>query len=133
MPGAEVFSSVGEKNTREPSQHHVTKDIKKLTFNRTLTRVRKRENVAERTLSRVIHQPSVERVSEAAGRTVARPSGILGGGILAFVGTLALLYITRKYGYEFNYLVFIMLFVAGFALGAVIELLGFALRNKKYN
>ena len=73
-------------------------------------------------LSKVIHQPVIERVSEVAGATVARPSGILGGGLFAVLGSAILLYVTKHYGYHYNYLIFGMLFVGGFAAGMIVEL-----------
>lgn len=130
---AEVAAKVSETNSHEPHSHHISKDIKNLTFNRNMVRIRKRLSAPNKVLSKVIHQPTVERVSEAAGQTIARPSGLFGGGLFAFLGTLALLYITRKYGYEFNYLVFFMLFVGGFAFGAVLELLYKAFKQRNIN
>lgn len=101
----------------------VNKDLKKLKYKRTLASVQKDLNAPERVLSKVIHNRAVESVSNAAGKTVARPSGLLVGGILAFVGTSGYLWATKHYGYEYNFLLFFIFFVGGFVLGLIIELL----------
>src|SRR3712207_7384139 len=44
-------------------------------------------------------------------------------GLCALVGTSAYLFIARHYGFEYNYLVWLLLFVGGFALGLLLELL----------
>ncbi|MDQ3093560.1 MAG: hypothetical protein M3Q70_00040 [bacterium] len=131
LSNSEIEAKSAEKSHDQPHSHHITKDIKKVTFQRSMVRVRKRLSTPNKVLSSVVHQPAVERVSEAAGRTIARPSGVLGGGLFAFIGTLLLLYVTRKYGYEFNYLVFFMLFVGGFMIGAILELLLFSVKSSK--
>jgi hypothetical protein len=61
--------------------------------------------------------------SEAAGRTVSRPSGLLGGGLVAFLGTTGYLYLARHIGFTYNYLVFLLLLAGGFILGVSLELL----------
>ncbi len=129
VSGKEIAGKTAERPTEHP-HHRVTKEIKELTFSRKLVRIRKRLSLPDRALSGVIHQPTVERVSEVVGKTIARPSGLLGGGIAAFFGTFGLLYVTRQYGYEFNYLAFVLLFVAGFALGATIEIVVFAIKHR---
>lgn len=131
LSSSEIAAKSSEKSHDQPRSHHITKDIKNVTFQRSLVRVRKRLSAPNKVLSSVVHQPVVERVSEAAGRTVARPSGFLGGGLFAFMGTLTLLYVTRKYGYEFNYLVFFMLFIGGFMVGSILELLIFSVKSSK--
>jgi hypothetical protein len=92
-----------------------------MTFARTLTRTRKRLNGTERTLSRIIHNPTVDRVSEVASKTVARPPALLGGAITAFFGSIALLFIVKRFGYEYNYTLFFILFVGGYVIGVVSE------------
>lgn len=101
----------------------------KISFSRTMTRVRKRLNVAEKPFSKVIHNPTVDKVSEVAGRTVARPSSMLGGAFFSLIGTSALLWITNHYGYEYNYLVVILLFAVGMVAGLLIEVL-YRTKNK---
>ncbi len=91
-------------------------------YNRTLQKVRKHLGLQERGMSRVIHQPVVETVSDTAAKTVARPYGILGGGIVSLIGSGALLYMAKHYGFRYNFFIFFLLFVAGYLLGLLVEL-----------
>ena len=50
-------------------------------LSRELQEIRRRLPASQRALSRLIHQPTVRLVSEAAGRSVSRPSGLLGGSL----------------------------------------------------
>ncbi len=76
---------------------------------------------ASRTFSRVIHNPAIERVSEVAGQTVARPSVMLGATTTALiVGSLT--YATAKrYGFTLSGSELILSLLAGGVIGAIIE------------
>ncbi|HTE58545.1 MAG TPA: hypothetical protein VK694_07430 [Verrucomicrobiae bacterium] len=98
------------------------RELKATAYQKTLHKVQARLNPTQRSFSKVIHQPLVESVSEASAKTVARPSGILGGGLVALIGSGGLLYMAKHYGFKYNYFVFIALFLAGFLVGSAIEL-----------
>jgi hypothetical protein len=116
--------NVGDKNTEKSQQTFGTsKQLKADAYKRALKRVRSGLNVPERTLSRLVHQKTVESVSNAAAKTVARPGPLLGGGIGAFVGSAVLLYVSRHSGFTYNYAVIFILFVGGFFAGALAELI----------
>jgi hypothetical protein len=103
--------------------NQIDSSLKNITLSRALHSIRRKENVADRTLSKVIHKPAVRIASEAAGASISRPSGMLGGGLLAFAGSSAYLYMARHYGFTYNFGVVVLLFAAGFALGLALELL----------
>ena len=119
----EDFNQSESSADAAPASTYVSEELKAMGGRRVLTNVRMHMRRPARVFSKAIHQPVVERISEAAAPTIARPSGILGGGIAALVGSGTLLYITKHYGYRYNYLVFIILFVGGFIAGMAIELL----------
>jgi hypothetical protein len=104
-------------------QQTINRELKSITLRRELNGLQRKESMPERTLSKVIHQPVVRKVSEVASGTVSRPSGILGGGVLAFIGTSSYLYLAKHMGFEYNFGVFILLFVGGFVLGLVLEMI----------
>lgn len=124
-----------ERNVGESESTHnnhpviVNAQLKDMAFSRAMTRTRKQLSPVSRTLSKVIHNKTVDRVSEAAGKTIARPMSMMWGAIFAFVGSSALLWITRHYGYEYNYLAAILLFVGGAILGITIEGVRYIRRN----
>lgn len=108
----------------------VNKELKNVAYRRTLKRTQGKLAAPERAFSKVIHNPVVEAVSEFGAKTVARPSGVLLGGIFAFAGSAAFLWIVRHYGYEYNYLLFALFFVGGFFVGLGVEL-GIKLASRK--
>lgn len=91
-------------------------------LDRMLSSVRKRLSKPEKQLSKVVHQPVIEKLSDFGGKTIARPSGILFGGIFSFVGSLGAYLIARHLGGELRYSVFAVCFVGGFLLGLFVEL-----------
>jgi hypothetical protein len=111
-----------EKASQPTTPSYINRELKTITLNRELKAIRRKLPAPQRTRSRVIHQPAVRAVSEAAGKTVSRPSGLLGGGLAALVGTSGYLYLSRHIGFQYNYGVFLALFAGGFALGLIIEL-----------
>lgn len=131
ISGQEI--NVGEKTVEsQPEQNLLlNKELKSKALRDTLRQIRHHLSKPEKQLSKIIHQPVVEKVSDLSGKTVARPSGVLLGGIIAFFGSLAILYITKHFGYEYRFSAFIVLFVGGFLLGLAIELLLRLARPKK--
>lgn len=114
--------------TARPS--HVNSELKSITLRRELQQIRRSLPTGDRAFSKVIHQPVVRVVSEAASASISRPSGLLGGGLMAFIGSLGYLYITKHVGMQYNYFVFTVLFVLGFAVGLVLELIVWGLTSR---
>lgn len=109
----------------------VNKQLKDMAYLRAMTRVRKHLSIPSRAFSKVVHSKALERPSEVIGNTVARPSGMLGGAFVAAIGSSILLWVTKHYGYEYNYLAVILLFVIGLTLGLAVEILWKTFRFKK--
>lgn len=131
ISGQEI--DVGEKTSESKPEQNllVDKDLKAKALRDVLRKVRHHLSKPEKQLSKIIHQPAIEKASELGGKTVARPSGLLFGGISAFLGSLAFLYITKHFGYEYRFSAFILLFVGGFLLGLAIELMIRLTRSKR--
>lgn len=104
-----------------PAPTLINAELRNATKNRQLKQVQRQLPAVDRRLSKVIHQPVIRAVSEAAASTVSRPSGLLGGGLVAFVGSAAYLYFARHIGLPYNYFVFTLLFVGGFVIGLALE------------
>lgn len=121
-----------EKQHQAPPIQHVTKELKAIRYKETMRYVRRHLSPSERRLSSFIHTPSVEKVSEVGAKTIARPSGLLGGGLVALFGSVFTLYIARKYGFEVPNSLFAALFIGGFLLGLVGEFVvtGFTIRRR---
>ncbi len=116
--------TVGENESTSHSQHHSNqKELKASAYKKSMRQVRSKLSKPDKALSKVIHNKTIENVSEVSSKTVARPSGLLGGGICALAGSAFLLYMSKHYGFEYNYAVFFILFVGGFFVGMLGELL----------
>lgn len=110
-----------ENTPHMASPRTINKELKQITLRRELKNVRRKLAAPERALSALIHQPVVRAVSEGAGKTISRPSGILGGGLVALIGTSGYLYLAKHLGFEYNYFVFLALFAGGFIIGLALE------------
>jgi len=99
------------------------REVRAHTYKHNMQRVRRHLSAPDKVLSKMIHNPIVDKVSEVSGKTVARPSGMLGGGLCAFLATSILVSYTRHNGVTYNYGVFIVFFVGGYLVGMTIELL----------
>lgn len=102
---------------------NINRELKAITLQRELKNIQRRLPAPQRALSKLIHQPAVRTSSELAGKTMARPSGFLGGSLVAFLGTSSYLYLAKTTGGSYNYFVFLVLFAGGFALGLLLEYL----------
>jgi hypothetical protein len=115
--------SVSEKASQAAPNLSVNRELKQITLRRELKNIQRKLPAPQKALSKVIHQPVVRATSEFAGKTVTRPSGLLGGGLVALIGTSTYLYLARHMGFEYNYGVFLALFVGGFIIGIGLEFL----------
>jgi hypothetical protein len=104
-----------------PRHQYITKKIKNESYQKTLKIIRKDLAPSQKIMSKFIHQKIIESVSEVGAKTIARPSGIIGGGLLALVGSLLVLVVARKVGFEVPYSLFAVLFIIGFVLGLIVE------------
>lgn len=112
----------------QPASH--TRAEEKLhSFNTTMHHVRQRLSKPNQAFSKVIHQPVVEKVSDVAGKTIARPSGIIGGTVAAGVGILSVYGVARFAGFSLSGSEMPLLLVAGFAVGLFVEWLTKAARS----
>lgn len=112
------------------TQFGIQRDLKLQAYKQTLQKIRPRLSPAGRTFSKVIHQPTVEAISEVGSKTIARPSGVLGGGFMALVGGSAVLFISKYFGFEYNFFVYLLFLIIGFFGGIFMELIISGIRPK---
>ena len=110
---------------------YIDRAMKKASLKNELSHIRQKLPRPERILSSTIHQPIIRRASDISASTVARSSGLLGGGIVAFGGSLILLLSDKFFGFRYNYLLFVPLFIIGYVLALLIEAATKAAGNKK--
>ena len=118
ISGKETAPSGSErKSSREP----VHRSHKQMTYKATMRRVEGKLPGYQRTFSRVINNDTVDKVSNIASKTVARPSGLMGGGIVAFLALLIVTYYANRYGWVVSGSEFIVFVIVGWALGLMAE------------
>ncbi len=100
---------------------YIDKAMKKASLKSELNQIQQKLTPTQRLLSATIHQPLVRKASDVGASTVARTSGLLGGGILAFSGSLILLLTDKVFGFQYNYLVIVLLFIVGYIVAVIIE------------
>ncbi len=118
---SEIDSTKPEKNPG--AQGPINKELKDMMRTRTLTRIRKELSAPNKTLSKVIHSKPVEKASVIGEKTIARPIGLLGGALIALIGSVATLYMAKHYGFEYNLLLFFILFAGGYLAFTIVEVL----------
>lgn len=106
-------------------------ELKSDAYKKTLYKVRGQLSPTERSLSKLFHHRSLEPINELGSRTIARPSGILGGGIAALIGSSVVLYMSKHYGFQYNFTTFILLLAGGFSAGLLVELLSWLIRRRR--
>jgi flagellar biosynthesis GTPase FlhF len=112
---------IGKAHERHQTPTRIDKSVKKQAYQKSLREIQHKLPKQQRAFSKFIHQPTVEKISEVSGKTVARPSALLGGGVFALLGTGALVWMTRHYGYQYNYFMYVIFLVGGFLLGLLAE------------
>lgn len=98
-----------------------TSEDKAHSFATTMHHVRRELSSPERTFSKLIHQPIIEKTSEVAGKTIARPSGIVGATIAACIGLLSIYSIAQFAGFSLSGSEMPLLLAIGFVLGLIGE------------
>lgn len=117
----EKVTTTRQETPANETGHLVSTGLRSHASNQMLQRAQRQLSPSSRAFSKVIHQPVVDAVSNAAEVTVARPYSLLVGGLFSAISSLVVLYISRHYGYEYNYLIGLVSFGGGFILGLVGE------------
>lgn len=121
--------STADAPKKETYVHGLHGAMKQESYERSISRVQQKLSTPEKAFSKVVHNKTVENVSESIGKTAARPSGILGGGIVSLVGSFIVLYMSKKYGFEYNFIMFFIFMALGFVAGVIIELAIYSVRK----
>lgn len=128
ISGKEV--TVGEQEAQHQTSFGVHRELKQVAYKRSMERIRSSLSAPERILSKVIHNPVADTISNGVAKTVARPKGMFLGALAALIGSTALLFYSRYYGVTYNYTAFVVLYICGYALGLIVEAMGHLIRRK---
>lgn len=99
-------------------------------FNSQMSAVRLHMSAPSRAFSRVIHNKAIERASNAAGSTVARPNAILSGSAFAFIAVLGVYLVAKYFGYRLSGSETMIAFAFGWLLGIIYDYIRITLRGR---
>lgn len=120
-----------ESKETAPQQVSPTRDVRDASFKKTMQHIQKDMTPASRTFSKVIHNPVVDKTSEALGRTIARPNLILAGAIGTIILGSIVYFTAKHFGYVLSGFEAIATFIVGWAIGAVIEFARIGFQKKQ--
>jgi hypothetical protein len=109
----------------------IGKAEREASFTMTMQEVRTHMTPTSRTFSKVIHNKTIEKVSDVAGSTIARPNAILSGAIFAFTLTLGVYLVAKNMGYPLSGFESIGAFALGWLLGIVYDFLKVMITGRK--
>lgn len=125
------FLSNSSETSQGSHQLYWDKNLKLSAFNKTMNIVRHRLSPREKKLSKIVHNTKVETVSTVAEKTIARPIGILVGSAISFIGSLIIILVAHRGGFEIRFSLFAILFVIGYGIGMLVEVLLFLTKRLK--
>jgi hypothetical protein len=133
-------ASKGEKERKNKESKETTsaerrgpasKRERDASFNVTMGEVRSQMSAPSRAFSKVIHNPAVEKASDAVGGTIARPNASLSGSVTAFLFTLVIYLVARYYGYPLSGAETIASFALGWVIGMLIDYFRLIISGKR--
>lgn len=121
------------KNSTSASRYNgaIGKKQREESYKKTIKRVQSELPASSRTFSKIIHNKSVEKISDIAGSTIARPNAILSGSIVAFIMTLLTYAIAKNIGYTLSGFETIAAFIIGWLIGIVYDYLKVIITGKR--
>ena len=124
----------GKEASAAPAQRRhgvVSKKEKAASYKKHMKVLQSELPPTQRAFSKVIHNPVVEKTSEAVGSTIARPNAILAGAIVAFFAVLAVYLVAKHFGYVLSGFETIAAFIAGWVIGILYDFFRVMVTGKK--
>jgi len=118
-------ASLGERR-RGP----ISKKQLDASFQSQMSSIQNEMRPSERLISKVIHNRSIEKLSDMAASTIARPNAMLAGSIAAFIVVTVLYFVAKHYGYQLSGFETIGAFVVGWIIGIAYDYVVVALRRR---
>lgn len=109
----------------------ISKKERDASYTRTMKKVQAELSGPSRTFSKVIHNKTIEKASDVAGATIARPNAIASGAIAAFLATLALYYVAKNVGYQLSGFETIGAFAVGWVIGLLFDYFRIMITGKR--
>jgi hypothetical protein len=120
---AEEKKSEKAKEVEKKPKTPLTKAEQKRVYKKELGKIQTQLPAGSRAFSKVVHNPVVETVSNAAEKTILRPSVLIGGAVVGIGMGLVVYFAARVYGYPLPNWLLLVLLILGGVLGVLIELI----------
>lgn len=121
---AKLSKNVQDNNTLTRGRKNIpSKKQLQTSFDNQLNDLQSQMPVMNRLLSKIIHNPTVEGLSDFISKTLARPNALLFGSISAFIGVSGTYLVAIYYGYELSGLETLVAFIIGWFIGVLYDLL----------
>ena len=120
--------SPAEKRKAKTSDR--TKITTEQSFKRVMKDTQSELSAPSRNFSKFIHIKPIEKVSEVAGNTIARPNAILFGSLSAFIIVAVLVIWAKNAGYALSGFETIAAFIIGYLIGVIIDFVRIAVTGK---
>lgn len=114
----------------ERPHHYITRTVKRGVYAHTMKDVQTHLKPSERVFSKVVHNDTIETISELGAGSIARPSAILGGGICMVFGGVGLLMIAKYFGFTLPLSSLIALYIIGFIALFVTDIISKPFRRR---
>lgn len=114
----------------DKTQKTYTKAQQKAHYKSELKKVRAQLPRTTQVFSKFVHNPAVEKVSDVAGKTVLRPSILIGGAVTALILGIVVYVVAKQYSYMFPSDLLVLLLIVGAIIGLLIELVLKKLEHK---
>lgn len=132
---AERATSLKEvaKTEKSPAQKRAlfTRQQRDASFKRQMEAAQADMTPSERRFSKIIHNKTVESVSDTVGSTLARPNALLSGSIFAFLLVTIVYLLAKHYGYQLSGFETIGAFIIGWILGFIYDYIKLLVSGKK--
>ncbi|MEK7626502.1 MAG: hypothetical protein AAB423_04105 [Patescibacteria group bacterium] len=115
--------SSGDSKKTNSNIRMIGNDLSNNSFKQIIKKTQKKLPFDQKILSKFVHRPTVDTISEISSKTVARPVGLAMGGAFSLFSSLLVLWASYFFGYEYNFMIGIMSFVGGFIIGTILEIL----------
>lgn len=87
--------------------------------------------VHKKRFSSIIHTKPIWYISEAVGKTIARPNPLLFGAIVSFAVTIGIFLLSKNFGYSLSGFESIGAFFVGWTAGMIFDGISALFRHKK--
>lgn len=117
--GTEQHQGEGPAYSLDPSKASTKQ--KDAVYKQTMKTIQAEMSLSGRTLSKIIHNPVIERSADIAGNTIARPNAILFGSLFALISVSSIYLIAKYYGYSLSGFETIGSFIIGWMVGLLVD------------